>query len=133
MFPNLARQLAVLESFQLDSSEYLITGSGVLAIHGIRDSRDLDVLCSSKLAEELRHRFPEAPRKVLPSYEAIFIEGIDFKFNFSEVDSPWSTDQQIAEADLIGGKRYQTLERIKFFKRLKNRPKDIEDIQMIEA
>ena len=133
MFPNFSKHLATLETFDLDPAEYLITGGSALAVRGIRDCHDLDVLCSSRLAEELKSRFPEVPVKVFPYCESMLLEGIEFMFNFEEKDRPWSTEQQIAEADLIDGKRYQTLEKTKFFKRQQNRPKDIEDLHLIEV
>ncbi len=131
--PHLAQHLANLEDLDLNPDEYLITGGAVLAIHGIRDCHDLDVVCSDRLAQELTQRFPEAAVRSFAPCKSIFVNNIEFMFDFEEEGRPWSTSQQIAEADIIDGKRYQTLAKIKFFKRQQNRPKDIADIQLIEA
>ena len=133
MFPNLSQNLERLDGFNLDSSECLITGGAVLAIHGIRDCHDLDIVCSEKLAAELQKRFPNVPVEVFPICRSMFIDNIEFMLEFNEEDRPWSTTQQIKEADIINGKRYQTLEKVKFFKKQQNRPKDIEDIRLIQA
>ena len=133
MFPNLAKNLVALDALKIDPDEYLITGGAVLAIHGIRDCHDLDVVCSDELASELRERFPDALVRNFAVCESMFLNNIEFMFNFKAENRPWSTEQQIAEADMIEGRRYQTLERVKFFKRLQSRPKDIEDIKIIEA
>ena len=133
MFPNLAKNLAALDALKIDPDEYLITGGAVLAVHGIRDCHDLDVVCSDKLATELREGFPDALVRNFSVCESMFLNNIEFMFNFKAENRPWSTEQQIAEADMIDGRRYQTLERVKFFKRRQSRPKDIEDIKIIEA
>lgn len=133
MFPNLSKHLATLEALNLDPEEYLITGGAVLAVHEMRDCDDLDIVCSDKLAEELKARFPEVSVQTLSlGQQAMLIQGIEFMFNFKEEGRPWTTDQQIKEADIIGGKRYQTLEKSKFFKHQMSRPKDLQDIRLIE-
>ena len=102
-------------------------------MHGIRDCDDLDIVCTEKLAEELQLKSPDIAVQTLSlGQQAILVEGIEFMFNFKAEGRPWSTEQQIAEADIIDGKRYQTLEKSKYFKRQMNRYKDIKDIEAIE-
>ena len=132
MLHNLSLRLQELDELGLDPSEYLITGGGVLAIHGIRDCHDLDIFCSEKLGNELIERFPGVPITDFSYCQSMFIGNIEFMFNFKSINRPWSTEQQLSEADIIDGRRFQTLEKLKFFKLRQGGQKQLEDVRLIE-
>ena len=53
------RLLEELKKLNLPKDKYIIFGSGPMAIRGIRDSEDIDVLVTKALFEELLIKFPQ--------------------------------------------------------------------------
>ena len=132
MFPKLSENLKKLDSLELDPNEYLITGGAVLAIYGVRDCKDLDILVSDSLWNDLLKKY-NVPVKVFDGVcKSIFIDGIEIMSEIDRTNIPWSIEEQLTTADIIDGKKYQTFERIKFFKKIQSRAKDLEDIKLIE-
>ena len=132
MFPNFEKFIKTLEVLDLDPEKYMITGSGSLAVRGIRDCVDLDVLVTDELGESLKQQYPERFRDYSFCDEVQF-DGVELMWNIKEKNRPFTTAHQLEEADVINGKRYQTLERIKFFKQRMNREKDRKDLEAIQA
>ena len=132
MFPNLKKYLKLLNTLNLDPNEYMITGSGSLAVHGIRDCADLDILVTDSYGEALKSKYPNNFHET-SWCDKIEFEGVEFMFNFKGENRPFSTELQLAEADVIDGKKYQIMEKVKFYKREQAREKDLEDLKLIEA
>lgn len=53
------RLLQELKKLDLPDNKYAIYGSGPLAIRGIRETKDIDVIVKDELYEELREQFGE--------------------------------------------------------------------------
>ncbi len=130
MFPNFTEYLKKFDALGLNPDECMLTGGAVMAVHGLRDCKDLDVFITNSLWEKLKQEYPEGV-KTFPGYDSLFINDIEFLSNFRE-ENPWTVEQQFQEADVINGRKYQTLEKIKFFKKRVGREKDLKDIELIE-
>jgi hypothetical protein len=121
---------ALLE-LQLPADHFVVFGSGPLMAHGLRESRDLDLLARGAAWEvalsqgELDH-FPDGnPR--------ITLAGGDIEVMACWDHGEWSVDEVIETADLFHGIRFAQLQYTLAWKRRLNRPKDEADIQLIEA
>ena len=132
MFPVFTENLKKLDALGLDPEEYLITGGSVLAAHGLRDSKDIDILVSERLWTELLQKYGDT-LKEFPMCKSMFADTIEIMSGVNRESVPWSIEEQLNAADMIDGKKYQTLERIKLFKKISGREKDLADIQLIEA
>lgn len=118
----------------LPFGEYLVIGSGILGALGIREIRDIDLFTTPKLYEtllkegwkleevEISGRMRE--RLVMGSAEA-------YK-DFYLYDEPQDVYKMIEEAEVIEGVPFMSLPELLKMKQSLSRPKDLEDIKLIE-
>ena len=108
-----------LESFGFPKSEYIVLSGGSLLLRGLREeTADIDLSVSERLAEELDLEHCE--KDELGCY--VPFEDVQVK-----------ADMESRNYDIVDGFRCQTLEDILKLKRRLMRPKDIKDIERIEA
>ena len=120
---NFYKFLEELKELNLPDKEYAIFGSGPLAIRGMREPEDLDIIVTKELYEKLKERYPEKDR-------GIFINNIEIiSPDASIVENP---EEIIKRAELIKGFRFTLLKDIIAWKKNMKRPKDINDIKLIE-
>jgi len=121
--------LTQLDQINLDKDRYAITSSGSMAIRGIREARDIDVIVTPDYWQELIAKYPV---KKMPSCDAICLnEAVEILGNF-QTSSIYSQIEQINQADVIDGHRYVNLEMVKVFKQMTRREKDLRDIELID-
>ncbi len=122
---------SAIKTLNLPLGEYAVSGSGVLSAHGLRDFRDIDILISWKLFDDLKKRGWKERDNMWGSvviengiYEAspdIILAGT-YHPNIQEI---------INNADIINNIAFLRLEDLLVFKRVLNRPKDLDDIRLI--
>ena len=118
--------LRKLKRFNLPESKFAIFGSGPLGVRGLRQIRDLDVIVTNDLWAELSAKFPVED---LGTHKRITLGNIEV---LSKPVLDFSAEDLIAEADVIKGTRFVTLERTLEWKKKMGRKKDIEDVNLIE-
>ncbi len=116
-----------LKSFNLPSGQFAVMGSGPLAVRGLREPHDLDIVVSDKLWEELSQKYPVV--EGWHSGKIKLTEDID-AFTRTAADIP--VEELIARADIFDGVRFVSLEDTIAAKRVQNREKDLADIELIE-
>jgi len=114
-----------LKALNLPVDKFAIFGSGPMAVRGIRETNDLDIIVKPDLWEELKGRYPLNPEK----FSSIQIGNIEV-YNHWGV---WFKDiiKLIDEADIIDGFRYVKLQRVLEWKKAYNREKDQKDVELI--
>jgi hypothetical protein len=126
-----------IRKLQLPDGQYIVVGGGCLAVRGIRDTKDLDILVTPSLFETLlgrgwpldtiyeqkwhRQRFKRGDIEIYPD---IFLEKTN---SFVDVDS------LIRHADIIEGIPFLQLESLRIFKMDSGREKDLRDVGLIDA
>jgi hypothetical protein len=124
--------LNLIDKYKLPKNKTLIFGSAVLALHGIRENKDLDVMVTEDIFKKL-------------AYNGLFIEGVastskekyyHTKNEKLEVYSSLgrirtSVDKLIDKADKIDGYLFLSLEDIKKWKKAMGREKDLEDLKLL--
>lgn len=113
----------------LPIGEYAVVGGGVLAAHGLREHRDVDLVVTKNLYNHLRAigwSVAEDKLNVLrmEKYEA------DSNFHWKEYQP--DITKLIKEADIINGIPFVKLQELLIFKKNLGRKKDLEDIKLIE-
>ena len=115
-----------LAELELPSDQYAIYGSGPLAIRGIREGRDLDVVVRDEYYRTLIQKYPEKEKgKIEMNNGKIEI----FPAWNSLLDDP---EEVIDRAESIEGFKFVLLEDIMEWKRKMGREKDREDIRLIK-
>ena len=127
---NFDKLLKELDNLDLPNNQYAITASGTLAVRGIRDSKDMDIIVTEELWERIASKYEVRKER----FSMFSIGNIQVLGNGSNFTNPAlkSTREQIENADVIDGRRYVKLETVKKFKKDLGRDKDIRDIDLID-
>ncbi|MBU4162487.1 hypothetical protein KJ859_02815 [Patescibacteria group bacterium] len=130
---NFKKQLAELKKLNLPKDKFAIFGSGPLAINGIRDSEDIDIIVKSDVWDELAKKYPKELEKEYSHLEKgklIKIGEIEIYKNWE----PWFDDVNllIDDSDIFEGIRFVKLNYVLEWKKKYGREKDQKDVQLIE-
>lgn len=115
------------KKLKLPLNQYAIYGSGPIAIRGLREARDLDVVVKDELYKKLLRKYKESkPGQI--------------KIGKIEIYAPWATIfnnpketvKLINRAETIDGFKFVRLEDLLKWKYKMGRPKDFKDIKLIE-
>ncbi|HPN14726.1 MAG TPA: hypothetical protein PLF71_01225 [bacterium] len=114
-----------LRLLNLPDKQYAIFGSGPMAVRGLRQAHDLDLLIKKDLWDELA--------KIYPLDE----KGVALRAGHIELFSHWEpwfkdTDQLIETAEVIDGLPFVRLEYVLEWKKQMGREKDKQDVVLIE-
>ena len=118
------QKLEELKCLKLPPGEYAITGSGPMAIRGLREAHDIDVVVKKTLWLELLKRFSPYDR------QHIRIGNIEIWGDFLNLTE--RMEDVIDSAELLAGYPFVTLQDTLSWKKFFNREKDQKDIKMIE-
>jgi hypothetical protein len=116
-----------LRTLRLPVDEFAVFGSGPMAIRGLKEPGDLDIIVTNRLWTTLLVDHQIIDRE---TYHLIQIENIDF---FEDTYPERDIDRLICTADVIDDIRYVSLDEILSWKRQRNLDKDKIDIQLIES
>jgi len=119
-----------LEELNLDKSKYTIIGSSIMAAYGIRDNDDIDISVTDDLFNEISkdNRFTREDYQPSISYRYKHIS--IFNGYYPMLKSP---QQLIDESIKIDGYNFITIETLKEWKEMKRRPKDINDLKILNS
>jgi hypothetical protein len=126
----------LLKEFQklnLPDGQYVIYGSGPLAVRGLRGAQDLDVVVSDELYQKLLKKYPETKKKATKLLSSVrFIRVGDIELIPASFSLIKDFEQAVDRADKIGGFRFVCLKDLLRWKKKMARPKDFEDIKLIQ-
>jgi hypothetical protein len=117
-------QLKNLKQLILPKNQYLIWGSGPLAIREIRDSQDIDLIISNQLWKSLIHDYP------LSSKNMIRIGNIEIWQDCLNLS--YKIEDMVSHPDIIENFPFMTLSDTIEWKKFMNREKDLKDIALIQ-
>lgn len=130
--------LEEIKKLDLPSGEYIVAGSGIMAVRNIRKSEDVDLLVTESLFDTLRGKgWEEKPWTkegivgkswLKHGHCEAFVE-IN-KMNI--LSKSFGVGDLMAEAAFVEGIPFFTLERLMEFKKAYGRKKDMDDITLIE-
>lgn len=122
------KHLKELKDLKLPKDEYAVFGSGPMAIRGLRENKDIDIIVKGRLWKRLSGKY-EVKIKNEGRIEYIQIGNIEIFKDWK----PWfeDIDVLIDSADIIDGIRFVGLEYILEWKSAMGRDKDKKDVKMI--
>lgn len=112
------------QNLDLSDGEYAIFGSGPLAVRGLREAGDLDIVVTDSLYQKLKEKYPEKEKGTIKLGKIEIISPQN-----SIIENPQGI---IKRAELIKGLRFVRLEDIIVWKKKMGREKDFKDIKLIE-
>lgn len=120
-----------VKALNLPSDQYVVFGSGPLAIHGIRKSRDVDLFVTTALYEQLKKEGWVEKEWELGGY---YLSKDEY-----EIDDTWeygeyhpTPEQIIAIAEVVDGVPFAPLREVLKWKQAFGREKDLADVVLIE-
>jgi hypothetical protein len=122
--------LSELETHNLPKNDFAIGSSGVLAVRGIREANDLDIVVTNKLWNRLAKKnniLVSNSRPYIQLSGNIQILGNAFEKNFDL----YTNDELVSKAEYINEIKYILLDLVVIMKQKIGREKDIRDIQLI--
>lgn len=117
-------ELSELKKLNLSNKEYAVFGSAPLAIRGIRESHDIDIVVKKELWEKLEGEYPQEKEGLIKIGKIEIYKGW----------LPWikDTDRLIDDADIFEGIRFVKLKYVVEWKKAFGREKDLVDLKLIE-
>ena len=122
-----------VKELNLPPGQYVVFGSGPLAAHSIRPTRDVDLFVTTALYQQLKNEGWE--EKGWPLTGGKYLS----KDDLYEVDDTWhygdynpAPEAIIAVADIMDGVPFAPLAEVLKWKKAFGRPKDLKDIILIE-
>ena len=114
-----------LDKLNLPVEDYAICGSGPLAVRGLRENKDIDIVVRRRLWDELKQKHEIHKGK----------EGVKIRIGVIDIwPQIYGLDVYtvINHADIISGNRFITLEDTIAWKKKQGRAKDLDDIRLIQ-
>jgi hypothetical protein len=125
-----------LKKYDLPMGQYAVIGSGPLGVRNLREIGDIDIIVSQELKDKLIAKYGmvddgKVKKIVFPKDDIeAFWEG-SFYTQPKDDNRP-TVESMIKHAEIIDGLPFQSLQDVLYFKRKMNRPKDLEDVRLIE-
>jgi hypothetical protein len=122
-----------LLALRLPPDDYAIFGSGPMLAHDLKaDVGDLDLVARGAAWAEAVKLCDPTPA---PSGSGLMVEldGGSLQIFSAWTSADWDVDRLIDDAEVIGGIRFVPLPLVLAWKRQSGRPKDLADIELIEA
>lgn len=121
-----------LKQLNLPEDKFAVFGSGPMAIRGIREADDIDIIVLSELFEGLVEKYGEEKIK-MGLYNQRSIQLGDIEVWEGWAPGEWNIEKLIKEADVFYGARFVKLEEVLKWKKLMGRDKDLKDIMMLRG
>jgi hypothetical protein len=120
-----------LKELDFPLGEYVLVGSGPLAVRGIREANDLDIAVTGELLQQL---IDSKKYRQTKKYGKLFLEAnnIDIITQLNWDAYPTCVEDAIRTADIINGFPFLNISETIKFKKALGRKKDFQDIRMLE-
>lgn len=135
MLPTSIDLFDKIRALTFPDGQYVIVGSGIMAAKGIREAHDLDIVVTPELFEKCRNEGWEVRPWTKPGMEGkewLKKGNVDLHLEVSSGDVRSTAEDLLREAEIMNGIPFITLQQLIAFKRAYGRPKDFEDIKLIE-
>jgi GrpB-like predicted nucleotidyltransferase (UPF0157 family) len=128
---TLEQIINTVKSLGFSPGSYAVFGSGPMAVHGIRETKDIDLIILPKFWDKLRS---EGWQEKFLDDNSLYLEK-----NHVEVYQDWNCGSYnpdlaklIAESEIIDGVPFVQLNEVLAWKKAQGREKDKKDIELIE-
>jgi len=123
---NITDLIEQVKEMNLPKGEFAIFGSAVMAIRGMREVPNIDLIVTDKLWSEL------LGRGYTPDYEGFIRKNMVKISNWWFAATRRSIPMMIEDAETIQDLPFVKLDEVRFYKSKLNREKDIADVKLID-
>ncbi len=122
-----------VRSLNLPKDKYTVYGGGILDAYGLRESKDIDLVVTPDLFLELEIAGWERDKS--KHYNALKFENIEvtYDWNLQDYDFRRSAKYLLKNSIEIDGINFVKPNEVLKYKKALMRPKDIRDIELLEA
>jgi hypothetical protein len=123
-----------IKSLNLPLGKYLVFGSAVMEMSGIRKAKDIDLLINEELYKELRNKGWKRKwnfKRVL-TCKAVKKDNVECFTNLKWKDYQYETEKLIKNAEIIDGIPFMKLSEYLEYKKHLPREKDKQDVVLME-
>lgn len=127
--------IARIKSLNLPIGKYIVFGSSVMEVHGIRKARDVDVIVDKDVYEELKRRGWKRHwffKRVL-TCKALKKDGNEAYSHIKWKNYRVENAELFKNAEVIDGVPFMELKEYLRYKKCLPREKDKKDVELIEA
>lgn len=121
--------LGKLKELNLPKGKFAIFGGGPMCVRGLRECRDLDVIVTERLFNNLKEKKGLQLKKE-EFCDYLEKDGVEFYKDWGPGE--WDIEKLIQGAEIIDDLPFIGLEQVLKWKKINKRDKDIEDIKLIE-
>lgn len=123
-----------VKSLSFPDGQYVVVGSGILAVKGIRESHDIDIVVIPVLFEKCKAEGWEQVPWTYEKMDQVYLKKDEFELYLDVNCKDFNpTFQELFQrAEIIDGVVFASLQDTINFKRAYNKPKHLKDIELIE-
>lgn len=121
-----------IKKLKFPLGEYMVVGSGIMAVYGIRDYKDIDILVSKKLFNRLLNNKKWKLSQIKNRGSVLKMKKYEVANSFLCKNYRPDTNWLIKNAEIINGVPFLPFSELVKFKKALGRKKDLRDIQLIE-
>jgi len=121
---------AKVKNLKLPAGKYAIFGSGPMAVRGLREGKDVDIIVSDDVFNAYKNRPDWEVKRFDDDTDYLNNNGIELWNEWGPGE--WDINKLIQEAEIIGELPFVKLEEVLKWKEINGRPKDLEDIKLIK-
>lgn len=120
-----------VKALGLPVNQFIVIGSGVMGALGLRESGDIDLVVNSELFNYLES---QGWRKEIRHNEekVLLKDDVEAWLTWGNAKEPVFFEQLCIQSIIIDGIRFCSPEYVMQWKKAKARPKDIEDVKLLE-
>lgn len=120
-----------LKQLNLPEDKFAVFGSGPMAIRGIREADDIDIIVLSELFGGLVEKYGEDKiKRGLYNQRSLQLGDVEIWEGWAPRE--WDIEKLIKEAEVFYGVRFVKLEEVLKWKKLMGREKDSKDVEMLK-
>ncbi|MCE9643135.1 MAG: zinc ABC transporter substrate-binding protein [Candidatus Andersenbacteria bacterium] len=124
-----------IQNLNFSTEQYIVVGSGPMAVRGLKDSHDIDIVVTPELFEKCSQKGWEQMPWTYPGKEGqIYLKKgiVELYLDVNAGEFHPTFQELMSRADIIQDIPFASLEDIIQFKKAYNRPKHDADIEKIE-
>lgn len=128
--------IAQVKALKFPPGQYIVVGSGIMAMHGLKEANDIDLVVSPEIFESSKNEGWESVPYTYPDkLGKFYLQKADIELyldvNHGELFRP-SLEELLERAEVFSEIPFLSLNDLLKFKKSYNRPKDLNDVRLIE-